>query len=640
MIVELGHFALVLALVISAVQAFVPIAGFYGHKDWIKVAVPTARLQFFLVSFSFLALMEAYVTSDFSVINVIENSYSHMPLIYKFAATWGNHEGSMLLWVWMLALWGFLVTLFTRGATASFMARVLSTQGLIATGFLLFVLLASNPFLREVVPAPEGMGLNPVLQDPALAIHPPLLYAGYVGFSIAFCFAVAALLEKKVDAAWAQMVRPWVLAAWIALSAGIVKGAIWAYYELGWGGFWFWDPVENASLMPWFVGTALLHSIAVLQKRDTLKIWTLFLSILAFSFSLLGTFLVRSGILTSVHAFATDPTRGIFILILLALSIGGAFFVYAVKAPAIKSGAGIEPVSRETSVLLNNVFLFTFCVTVFLGTLYPVFMSAFDLGSVSVGPPYYTATLLPLLVPFVILMGVSPLLVWQKNNLSNVIEKLKMPALAMVFAVAAVFLISSNKSIFILLGVTLGFWIIFVSAADVWRKTDQFKKIRTVPLSYLGMIVAHTGFAVLILGVTGVSQATQEKILWMSPGDKIVIADTALTFAGVTAGLGENYNIDTGLFVADSGAEPYTLAPEKRWYPVAGKETSEVALKMEGLNLLYITLGDQDKKDPARWVVRVYHHPFILLVFLGGVLMYGGGMVSLFDRRRRKMQHA
>ncbi len=640
MIVELGHFALILALIVAAVQAAVPVAGFYGPRGWTAVARPAAHMLFALVSFSFLALVWAFVTSDFSVVTVIENGYSHMPFLYKIAAAWGNHEGSMLLWVWMLAFWGFCVTLFTRGETERFVARVLSTQGLIAFGFILFILLTSNPFLRTDTPPAEGMGLNPVLQDPALAIHPPLLYAGYVGFSIAFCFAVAALLEKRVDADWARQVRPWVLAAWIALSAGIVKGAIWAYYELGWGGFWFWDPVENASLMPWFVGTALLHSIAVLQRRDTLKVWTVFLAILAFSFSLLGTFLVRSGILTSVHAFATDPARGIFILVLLALSIGGAFFIYALKAPAIKSGADIAPVSRETSILLNNVFLFTFCVTVFLGTLYPVFMNAFDLGSVSVGPPYYAATMLPLLVPFVFLLGVAPMLAWQKNKLNALMPKLVAPAVATLSAVIVVYALSSKPDTFVLLGTALGVWIISASLADAGRKAGSLKAWRALSKSYHGMIIAHIGFAVLILGVTAVSRATSENILWMTPGSTVDIAGKTLTFAGTTAGLGENYNIDAGLFVVNDGGEPYTLAPEKRWYPVAGKETSEVALHRDGFGLLYATLGDQDKKNPARWVVRLYHHPYILLVFLGGLMMYGGGLLAALDRRARKVSHA
>ncbi|MCE9507674.1 MAG: heme lyase CcmF/NrfE family subunit [Alphaproteobacteria bacterium] len=549
MIVTLGHIALMGALVVSLLQPFIRRKGL-------------ATGLFALVSLSFAALVYAHASDDFSVLNVVENSHSLKPMIYKISGVWGNHEGSMLLWVWMLALWGFCVER-AKKIPMGLKARVLAVQGMIGFGFILFILLTSNPFLR-ITPAPiEGMDLNPVLQDPGLAIHPPLLYTGYVGFSIAFCFAVAALIEKKVDSAWAAHLRPWVLAAWVALTAGIASGAVWAYYELGWGGFWFWDPVENASLMPWLAGTALLHSVAVLEKRNALGNWTIFLAILAFSFSLLGTFLVRSGILTSVHAFANDPARGIFILVLLTVAIGGAFLFYAWHAPKVKSGAGFGMVSREAALLLNNVFLFTFCATVLMGTLYPVFLSALDLGSVSVGPPYYMAVLLPLLLPFTLLMGAAPSVTWHKGSPAALLEKLSVPFMLTGMALVVLFTLPLRDKALSLLGCGMGGWVVVATLHDLWKKYGH-----KMPRSYYGMV----------------------------DGDY--------------------------------------MTPEKRWYPVDQKMTSEVALKMDGFSLLYLVMGEQDKDEPEKWVVRAYHHPLVLWILLGALMIAGGGLVSLTDRRR------
>jgi len=618
MITEAGHFALILALIVSLVQAT-------AGKN--TALAPRAGVWLFaLLSVSFLSLLHAYAVSDFSVWNVVSNSHTMMPLVYKIAATWGNHEGSMLLWVWMLSAWGFFAAR-AKNITPEFRARALSFQGMIAFGFISFILFTSNPFLRLDPPAAEGLGLNPILQDPALALHPPLLYAGYVGFSVAFCFAMAAMLENKVDAAWAARLRPWVLAAWIALTAGITGGSFWAYYELGWGGFWFWDPVENASLMPWLAGTALLHSIAVLEKRGTLKAWTVFLSVLAFSFSLLGTFLVRSGILTSVHTFATDPARGIFILVLLTIAIGGAFLLYALRAPAIKSGAGFKVLSRETALLLNNVFLFTFCVTVFMGTLYPVFMNALDLGSVSVGPPYYRAVLLPMLIPFALLMGAAPYMAWQRGDAATVAKKLVIPFLLTLLILIP---LPSHHPV-ALLGFALGGWIVWATLGDFARKMKS-----NMALSYYGMIVAHLGFAFLIMGVAAATQWGSEKILWMNPGDRVEVAGHTLAFLGAETGLGPGYNADIGVFGVKDGKKEFFMAPEKRWYPVAQKETSEVALHLDGFSLLYLVMGEQDKEHPQRRVVRVYHHPFVAWIFGGGFLMWFGGLLSFIDRRRKR----
>ncbi len=623
MIVDLGYGALVLALVFSLLQSVVPLVGANrDKKKWMLFGRRSAMALFVLVSLSFGALMYAHVTSDFSVKNVFENSHTLKPMIYKISGAWGSHEGSMMLWVWMLSLWGFGVER-AKKIPLPVQARVLSVQGMIGFGFLLFILMTSNPFAR-LFPVPmEGMDLNPVLQDPGLAVHPPLLYTGYVGFSITFCFAMAALMEKKVDAAWAATLRPWVLAAWIALTLGIMSGAVWAYYELGWGGFWFWDPVENASLMPWLAGTALLHSVAVLEKRNTLGNWTIFLAILAFSFSLLGTFLVRSGILTSVHAFANDPARGIFILVLLTVAIGGAFIFYAFRAPQVKSGAGFSTVSRETAMVLNNVFLFTFCVTVMMGTLYPVFMSALDLGSVSVGPPYYLSVLLPMLVPFALLMGAAPSLAWRKGSL----EKLSIPFILTSMTIVVLLTLPLHEKPLSVLGFGVGGWIVFATSYNLWKKISL-----KLPRSYFGMALAHIGFGILIMGITATTLWKEEKILWMVRGDHVIVAGHDIAFLGTHKSEGPNYDIDTGIFTVDNGY----LTPEKRWYPADEKSTSEVALKVENFNLLYLVLGDQDKDQPDRWVVRIYNHTLVLWILLGALMMAGGGFISITDRRRHE----
>lgn len=625
MIPDLGLDALIIALLFSAAQSVMPFT-----KRWAAYAAISAEALFGLVTASFAALMYAHVTDDFSVKNVFDNSHTLKPLIYKISGTWGSHEGSMMLWIWMLSLWGFCVAEAKR-VPGRVQAHVLGIQGMISFGFILFIICTSNPFAR-IIPAPEqGMDLNPVLQDPGLAVHPPLLYTGYVGFSIAFCFAMSALIDKKVDAAWASLARPWVLAAWTALTLGIMSGGVWAYYELGWGGFWYWDPVENASLMPWLAGTALLHSIAMLEKRGTLGNWTIFLSILAFSFSLLGTFLVRSGILTSVHAFASDPSRGIFILLLLTVAIGGAFTFYAFRAPHIKSAAGFDPVSRETTLLLNNVFLFAFCMTVMMGTLYPVFMSALDLGSLSVGPPYYNTVMLPMLVPFVLLMGAAPSLGWRRATLKHI----ALPFIIAAMALAVILTLPMKEKALSAAGFAMGGWIVIAMLHDLWKRS----RLR-LPRSYFGMALAHIGFGLLIIGITATTLHKEEKILWMAPGDHTQIAGHDLAFLGTRPGPGPNYIVNTGIFTLDGDY----MTPERRWYPADEKLTSEVSLKVEGYSLVYLVLGDQEKatpgetpppqEKPGRWTVRMYYHPFVLFILFGALLMAAGGAISATERRR------
>lgn len=641
MIIELAHYALSLAFALSLVLAAVPMWGAHaGRLSWMALARPMAVSLCGLMTIALFGLIHAYALSDFSVLNVQQNSHTLKPWIYKISGAWGNHEGSMLLWGWMLSVWGFF--LVTRGLKLppALQARVLSVLGLVTAGFLLYILVASNPFLR-LDPSPrEGMDLNPVLQDPLLAIHPPVLYAGYVGFSVAFCFAIAALVEKKVDAEWASQLRPWVLAAWVFMTLGIMLGATWAYYELGWGGFWFWDPVENASLMPWLAGTALLHSVAALEKRGSLKIWTVFLCILAFTLSLLGTFLVRSGVLTSVHSFAADPTRGIFILALLGLTTGGALLLYGLRAPHIAIGTGFKPVSRETGILLNNIFLFTFCATVFMGTLYPIFLSALDLGSISVGAPYFTATLTPLLVPFAILMGIGPLLAWRESSLAPLRAKLYLP-LALTFALAAwvAFMPWPDRFFTVTMFACAG-WILFTTLADLVRKTHRFTAIRSMPPAYYGMIVAHAGIAVLLMGVTAATVWKEEKILWMTTNDTVTFAGKTVTFIGIRPDVGKNFTVERAILsLQGSGDEaPVFLLPEKRWYPAQERELSETALRADGFAIDYAVMGDQDKQNPFRRVIRLYHHPLVLWVLLGALMIATGGLMALASPAVRKVK--
>jgi cytochrome c-type biogenesis protein CcmF len=648
MIAELGHFALVLAFFVSVLQSAAPLFGAArANGRWTGVGLNAARLCFWLCSAALAALVQAYAVSDFSVRNVVENSHTLKPLLYKISGVWGNHEGSMLLWVWMLSLWGALLARPGARLPEGLRARVVAFQGMLLSGFCLFVLGTSNPFLR-LNPAPaEGLGLNPVLQDPALAIHPPFLYAGYVGFSVAFSFALAALAQKKVDGVWATLLRPWVLAAWLSLTAGIALGSVWAYYELGWGGFWFWDPVENAALMPWLSGTALLHCLSVLERRGAMKNWTVFLAILTFSLSLLGAFLVRSGVLTSVHAFALDPARGVFLLGLMAAATGGGLLLYALRAPSIRGAALFRPFSRETVLLLNNVFLFAAVATVFMGTLYPLFMSALGLGSVSVGTPYYAATLVPMMAPFAFMMGLAPAIPWRAGVPRATARRLGLPALLTAAGTLAVAASSLPATPWMLVAAAGAIWILLTLAQDVARKAGRWRGLMYLPARYYGMVMAHAGFALLVAGAAGATQAGSETILWMAQGDRTRLAGYEFVLLDAETGLGPNFNRDRVVFgvgAAQRGGEATGrlsfMAPEKRWYPESAKTTSEAALALRGLDMIYIVLGDQDEENAGRFVVRIYHHPLIAFLFAGALMLVLGSLVSLIPARRRQGEAA
>ncbi len=643
MIVEIGHFALILALCVAVTQSAVPMIGAHqNNRGWMAVAGPTAVAQLGLLLISFFALMYAYVTSDFSVKNVAANSNSLKPMIYKISGVWGNHEGSMLLWVLILALFGAIVAGFGRNLPPGLKARTLAVQALVSVGFLLFIILTSNPFER-LVPAPiDGRGLNPLLQDPGLALHPPILYAGYVGFSISFSFAVAALIEGKVDAAWARWVRPWTLLAWLFLTAGIALGSWWAYYELGWGGWWYWDPVENASFMPWLVGTALLHSAIVVEKRDALKSWTILLAILTFSLSLIGTFLVRSGVLTSVHAFATDPERGVFILLLLVIAIGGSLALYAWRAPQLQSGGLFQPISREGGLVLNNLLLTTSAATVFLGTLYPLFLEAFGGGKVSVGPPFFNATFIPLMVPLVIALGVGPLLPWKRADLGGVLARLKLAFAAALILTLITAYLTWGKGVFGAMGIGIAVWLGASVLVEFGERigfgrvslSDSVKRAIGLPRAAWGRTLAHFGLAVTVAGVTGAGLWQVESIQIMRPGDKVEVSGYEFTFEGAENVRGPNYGAERGTFtVRDDGQVVAKLSGERRRYFVSGDETTEAGIHTTAMYDLYAVLGEPNGK--GGWTTRLYHKPLVPWLWLGSIIMVLGGIVSLTDRRLR-----
>ncbi|MED5574472.1 MAG: heme lyase CcmF/NrfE family subunit [Pseudomonadota bacterium] len=643
MIVEIGHFALILALCVAVTQSAVPMIGAHqNNRGWMAVAGPTAVAQLGLLLISFFALMYAYVTSDFSVKNVAANSNSLKPMIYKISGVWGNHEGSMLLWVLILALFGAIVAGFGRNLPPGLKARTLAVQALVSVGFLLFIILTSNPFER-LVPAPiDGRGLNPLLQDPGLALHPPILYAGYVGFSISFSFAVAALIEGKVDAAWARWVRPWTLLAWLFLTAGIALGSWWAYYELGWGGWWYWDPVENASFMPWLVGTALLHSAIVVEKRDALKSWTILLAILTFSLSLIGTFLVRSGVLTSVHAFATDPERGVFILLLLVIAIGGSLALYAWRAPQLQSGGLFQPISREGGLVLNNLLLTTSAATVFLGTLYPLFLEAFGGGKVSVGPPFFNATFIPLMVPLVIALGVGPLLPWKRADLGGVLARLKLAFTAALILTLITAYLTWGKGVFGAMGIGIAVWLGASVLVEFGERIgfgrvsliDSVKRAIGLPRAAWGRTLAHFGLAVTVAGVTGAGLWQVESIQIMRPGDKVDVSGYEFTFEGAENVRGPNYGAERGTFtVRDDGQVVAKLSGERRRYFVSGDETTEAGIHTTAMYDLYAVLGEPNGK--GGWTTRLYYKPLVPWLWLGSIIMVFGGIVSLTDRRLR-----
>ncbi len=642
MIPELGHFALVLALAVALVQAVLPLVGARLRVAAVMaIADSTAVAQFGFVAFSFAALTVCYVQSDFSVATVVENSHSAMPLVYKITSVWGNHEGSMLLWVLILSLFGAVVAKFGTNIPATLKATTLAVQSWVAVAFYLFILVTSNPFLRLTDPPFEGRDLNPILQDLGLAIHPPLLYLGYVGLSISFSFAVAALIEGRIDAAWARWVRPWTLAAWIFLTLGIAMGSYWAYYELGWGGWWFWDPVENASLMPWLACTALLHSALVMEKREALKLWTILLAILAFSLSLIGTFLVRSGVLTSVHSFASDPTRGVFILAILVLFIGGSLALYAWRAPLLKQGGLFAPISREGALIFNNLFLTTACATVFVGTLYPLALEAVTGEKISVGAPFFNATFGPLFVPLLIAVPFGPLLAWKRGDLRGVTQRLIGAFLLALLGIAAV-MVMEGRPVFAAFGLGLGVFVIAGALTDIIGRIG----LGRVPLSTAiyravglrgsnwGSTFAHIGLGITLIGIIGEGQWSAERIVALKPGEKVSLRDYDFTFNASIPRTGPNYSeLVTRFTVTRRGEAIGVMEPSKRSFQTRDTGTTEAALLTRGVSQLYVSLGDANPDGSI--AVRIYHKPLVLLIWLGCVAMAIGGALSLTDRRLR-----
>jgi cytochrome c-type biogenesis protein CcmF len=599
-------------------------------------------MQFILVAIAFIALMTAYVTSDFSVENVWRNSHSAKPLLYKISGVWGNHEGSMVLWVLILAVFGAGVATYGSNLPRALKANVLAVQGSIAAAFLLFIVTTSNPFTR-LDPAPfDGQGLNPVLQDPALAFHPPFLYAGYVGFSMAFSFAVAALIDGRIDAAWARWVRPWTLAAWMSLTLGIAMGSWWAYYELGWGGFWFWDPVENASFMPWLAGTALLHSALVMEKRDALKVWTILLAIITFSLSLMGTFLVRSGVLTSVHAFAVDPARGVFILAIMGAFIGGALALFAWRAPLLSQGGLFAPISREGSLVLNNLLLTTACAAVFVGTLYPLALEALTGDKISVGPPFFNLTFVPLIVPLLIAMPFGPLLAWKRGDLLAAAQRL-MAAACVALGVSILLLAFRERGPWLApFGIGLGIWLIIGAMTEIAYRVklgqagfaEIWHRLGNLPRAAYGSALAHAGLGLAVIGIVATTAWRSEQILALQPGDSAEIAGYTLGFKGVAPQQGPNYRERVAVLTVTRGGKAVTeLTPSKRDFTVEQAGTTEAGIHASWRGDLYAVLGDE-LKDSA-YSIRLYFNPLVRLIWLGALVMFVGGAVSLSDRRLR-----
>ena len=634
MIPELGHFALILALAVALVQGTLPLVGASrGDLRLMALGRTAALTQAFLVLLAFGALTQAYVTSDFSVLNVVDNSHSAKPLLYKISGVWGNHEGSMLLWALILALFGAAVAVFGNNLPDTLRSRVLAIQALIGVGFLAFLLFTSNPFQRVFPAPPDGNGLNPLLQDPGLAFHPPLLYLGYVGFSVTYAFAVAALLEGRVDAAWARWVRPWALAAWCFLTLGIALGSWWAYYILGWGGFWFWDPVENASLMPWLAGTALLHSAIVVEKRDALKSWTVLLALLAFSLSLLGTFLVRSGVLTSVHAFAQDPARGMFILAFLLFVTGGGLALYAWRAPQLQGGGLFQPVSREGALILNNLLLCTLAATVLLGTLYPLFLDLLTGNKVSVGPPFFNATFVPLCAPLFAALCVGPFLGWKRAELWPALMRLRVALVVSLAAIVVAMTMIDSRSTLAALAFGFGVWLIVGSLASL---SDRVRSgtLRTLPRSTLGMVISHASLGVVVLGSVATSSWNTELMHTMKPGDRIDFAGYGVQLERMDEVRGPNYIAERATLAVSVGGKPYTvLQPERRLFTVQRRQVAETAIQTNLLRDFYATLGEGSPQQG--WVIRLYLNPLAPWIWLGAALCALGGFVSLSDRRLR-----
>lgn len=644
MIPEIGHFALMLALCVALVLGIFPLWGAHrGHAAWMALDRPAALAQFVLLAFSYACLTHAFVVDDFSVALAANHSHTDLPLLYRLTAVWGNHEGSILLWSLIMAAWTLAVAVFSRQLDVQMRARVLSVMGLVSVGFLLFTLLTSNPFERMLPAALDGKDLNPLLQDPGMAIHPPMLYMGYVGFVVPFAFAVAALLAGRLDAAWARWSRPWTTAAWSFLTVGIALGSFWAYYELGWGGWWFWDPVENASFMPWLVGTALIHSLAVTEKRGGFKMWTALLAILAFSLSLLGAFIVRSGVLSSVHAFATDPERGVFILIFLTVVVGGSLALFAWRAPQIErmtSSSAFSLVSRESALLANNVLLLVACAAVLLGTLYPLLIDALGMGKLSVGSPYFNAVFVPLMAPAIFLMGVGPLARWRQADAGDLARRLRWAAGVSVASAVLVAAVLQHGSPMTGLGLWMAFWVAAGTLVNLLERMRQHPapglkaRLAAQPASYYGMLMAHLGMAVFILGVTVVNSFQSESDVRMQVGETAEVGGYQFELQGIELVQGPNYSAARARLAVTQGGEAVkTLLPERRIYSVSRTTMTEVAIDRGVTRDLYVALGEP--VSATAWSVRVHHKPFVNWIWGGCVLMALGGWLAVMDSRYR-----
>ena len=646
MIPELGQFALALALAIALIQTLLPTLGAaWGRSRWMAVARPAASAQLLFVALSYAALTWAFIVDDFSVAYVAQNGNTATPLIYKISGVWGAHEGSLLLWVLILSVWSAAVAWFSRDVPQAVAARVLGVMGFVSVGFLLFTLLTSNPFERILIPPPEGRDLNPLLQDPGLAIHPPMLYMGYVGFAVAFAFAIAAMLGGRLDAAWARWARPWTTLAWVFLTVGIALGSWWAYYELGWGGWWFWDPVENASFMPWLVGTALIHSLAVTEKRGMFKAWTVFLAIFAFSLSLLGAFLVRSGVLTSVHSFAADPSRGVFLLVFLLVVVGGSLALFARRAPAIRSTGTFELQSKETLLLANNILLVVAALIVLLGTLYPLLLDALDLGKISVGPPYFDATFVPVTLPLAALIGIGMSARWKKDALLPLALRFKWlflvaVAVGLAFPVAVLGDFYFKTAVGLVAAVWLALTMAYVVYDRVRNKADKLVALTTIPRAFWGMTLAHLGVAVFIVGVSLTSAYSVEKDIALKPGESFSTSGYDFRFEGVGPHQGPNYRADRGRFVVTRDGERLAvLEPEKRIYPSQrAMPMTEAAIDAGLFRDLYVALGEPVGGEA--WALRIYYKPYIRWIWLGCIFMALGGVLAISDRRYRTARQA
>lgn len=640
MIAELGHVALIMALMMALLQAVFPLLGArLGVPIWMAVARPAARAQFLFLLAAFVCLAASFVGNDFSVTYVARNSNSSLPLYYRIAAVWGAHEGSMLLWAFIMGLWTLAVSLFSRSLNEEMLARVLGVMGLISIGIQLFILFTSNPFDR-IVPAPvDGNDMNPLLQDFGMTIHPPMLYMGYVGLSVAFSFAIAALLGGSLDSAWARWSRPWTQVAWVFLTCGITLGSWWAYYELGWGGWWFWDPVENASFMPWLVATALLHSLAVTEKRGAFKAWTVLLALFAFALSLLGTFLVRSGVLTSVHAFAADPERGLFILVLLALVVGGSLLLYALRAPSVRDSARYELFSKENLLLLNNVLLVTASASILLGTLYPLVLDALHLGKISVGPPYFTTVFVPLMAPAFFLAGLAPMVPWRNAVVATLAKRLRwFFDGSMMLGWFLVWMWLKEDDYVTMAGLSMAFWLASTALLSLFSRArtraSLVEGLRAQSGSIFGMTFAHLGAAVFLVGAVMSSHYSEEKIVRLAPGESVELAGYKFGFEGVGEVKGPNYRAKEGRFRVFKGErEVAELKPQKRVYKVQRNTMTEAAIDPGLTRDLYVALGEP--LDQGAWSVRVYYKPFIRWIWLGGVFMMAGGILCACDRRYR-----